>query len=155
METTLPSTQHTASPRPVFFRSAGIGLVTLLLMHLAVGCSGQSGSDSTLVPVQGINFTLNLTDKANENLTVKGGYVVMNNVIIAQTRSGTFVAVSVNCTHDKTRLVYKAVENQFYCPLDLSRFDTTGKVISGPATLPLTAYKIEPNAAAGTLVIRN
>ncbi|WP_018619621.1 ubiquinol-cytochrome c reductase iron-sulfur subunit [Spirosoma luteum] len=155
METTLPSTEHAASPRPVFFRSAGIGLVTLLLMHLAFGCSGQSGSDTTLVPVQGINFTLNLADKANENLTVKGGYVVMNNVIIAQTKSGTFVAVSVNCTFDKTRLVFKAAENQFYCPLDLSRYDTTGNIISGPATLPLTAYRIEPNAAAGTLVIRN
>lgn len=124
-------------------------------MHLAFGCSGQSGSDTTLVPVQGINFTLNLADKANENLTVKGGYVVMNNVIIAQTKSGTFVAVSVNCTFDKTRLVFKAAENQFYCPLDLSRYDTTGNIISGPATLPLTAYRIEPNAAAGTLVIRN
>ena len=98
---------------------------------------------------------LNLADKANENLTVKGGYVVMNNVIIAQTKSGNFVAVSVNCTNDKTKLVFKATENQFYCPLDLSRFDTTGKVISGPATLPLTAYKIEPNATAGTLVVHN
>ncbi len=155
METTLPSTEQAASPRPIFFRSAGIGLVTLLLMHLAFGCSGQSGADTTLVPVQGINFTLNLADKANENLTVKGGYVVMNNVIIAQTRSGNFVAVSVNCTFDKTRLIFKAAENQFYCPLDLSRYDTTGKVISGPATLPLTTYKIEPNAAAGTLLIRN
>jgi cytochrome b6-f complex iron-sulfur subunit len=155
METTLPPTEHHGSPRHTFFRSAGIGLVTLLLMHLAFGCSGQSGSDTTLVPVPGINFTLNLADKANENLTVKGGYVVMNNVIIAQTKSGTFVAVSVNCTFDKTRLVFKAVENQFYCPLDLSRFDTTGKVISGPATLPLTAYTIVPNVAAGTLVVHN
>ncbi|WP_026308562.1 ubiquinol-cytochrome c reductase iron-sulfur subunit [Spirosoma spitsbergense] len=155
METTLPPTEHHGSPRHTFFRSTGIGLVTLLLMHLAFGCSGQSGSDTTLVPVQGINFTLNLTDKANENLTVKGGYVITNNVIIAQTKSGNFVAVSVNCTYDKTRLVFKATENQFYCPADLSRFDTTGKVISGPATLPLTAYKIEPNAAAGTLVVHN
>ena len=155
MEATLPPTEHYALPRHTFFRPAGIGLVTLLLMHLALGCSGQSGADTTLVPVQGINFTLNLADKANENLTVKGGYVVTNNVIIAQTKSGNFVAVSVNCTNDKTRLVFKANENQFYCPLDLSRFDTTGKVISGPATLPLTAYKIEPNAAAGTLVVHN
>ena len=155
MEATLPPTEHPVSPRHTFFRPAGISLVTLLLMHLAFGCSGQSGSDTTLVPVQGINFTLNLADKANENLTVKGGYVVMNNVIIAQTKSGNFVAVSVNCTFDKTRLVFKAAETQFYCPLDLSRFDTTGKVVSGPAALPLTTYTIVPNAAAGTLVIHN
>ncbi len=155
METTLPRSEHNPVHRSTFLRPAGISLVTLLLMHLALGCSGQSGSDSTLVPVQGINFTLNLADKANENLTVKGGYVVMNNVIIAQTNSGSFVAVSVNCTNDKTKLVFRANDNQFYCPLDLSRFDTTGKVVSGPATLPLTAYKIEQNAAAGTLVVRN
>lgn len=155
MEATLPPTEHDALPRPTFFRPAGIGLVTLLLIHLAFGCSGQSGTDTTLVPTQGINFTLNLTDKANANLTVKGGYVITNNVIIAQTKSGNFVAVSVNCTYDKTKLVFKATENQFYCPLDLSRFDTTGKVVSGPATLPLTAYTIDPNPVAGTLVIHN
>ena len=155
MEATLPPTNHHAVSRPSFLRSVGIGLTTLLFMHLAFGCSGQSGADTTLVPVRGINLTLNLADKANENLAVKGGYVVTNDIIIAQTKNGNFVAVSVNCTFDKTKLVFRAADNQFYCPLDLSRFDTTGKVVSGPATLPLTTYKIDSNAAAGTLVVHN
>ena len=58
MEATLPPTEHYPVSRRTFFRPVGMGLVTLLLMHLALGCSGQSGSDTTLVPVQGINFTL-------------------------------------------------------------------------------------------------
>lgn len=154
MEATLPSADLPSRPRQHFARQIVISLGTYLLMHLAFGCAGQSDGGLTPVPTN-VNLTLNLTDKSNENLAVKGGYVVSNNVIIAQTKEGKFVAVSVDCTFDKTKLIFKPAESQFYCPADLSRFDTSGKVVIGPATLPLTKYIVEQNVATGAITVHN
>lgn len=136
METTLPTLD-----RHQFFRLVGTGLVILLLSRFVAGCSGDN-TPPTPDGQQAVDFVVRLDDKANENLTIKGGYVIINNIIIAQTKAGQYVALSSQCTQDKTQLVYKPVENQFYCPKDLSRFDITGKVVAGPATKALTLYAV-------------
>ena len=155
METTFPSLSHTTMPRQEFFRLVGTSVGAIILTRCLGGCAGQAGGDPTPDPSQKVDFTLRLDDKLNENLKVKGGYVVANNVIVAQTKDGQFVAVSAKCTHQGTELVYKSTENQFYCPLHLSRFNTAGEVIVGPATQPLTRYTVEPNLAAGSIRVHN
>ncbi|MFD2933322.1 QcrA and Rieske domain-containing protein [Spirosoma flavum] len=151
METTLYPMDNVLMPRHEFLRLVGTSIGAILLTRCMAGCAGQGNGDPTPDPSQKINFTLRLDDKVNENLLTKGGYVITNDIIVAQTKAGQFVAVSANCTHQGTELVYKSVENQFYCPLHLSRFDTTGKVIIGPATKPLTQYSVEVNLVAGTV----
>ncbi|SFD89512.1 QcrA and Rieske domain-containing protein [Spirosoma endophyticum] len=146
METIFPSMD-----RHEFFRIVGTSIGAILLTNCAAGCGDKAGGDPTPDPNQKVDFTLRLSDKGNENLTVKGGYVVSNNVIVAQTKAGQFIAVSANCTHEGTQLIYRANDNQFYCPLHLSRFDPTGKVLYGPATQPLTQYIVESDTAAGTI----
>ena len=138
-----------------FFRIVGTSIGAILLTRCIAGCSGQAGGDPSPNTSQKVDFTLRLDDSANANLTVKGGYVIINDAIVAQTKDGQFIAVSANCTHQGTQLVYKSVENQFYCPLHLSRFDTTGKVVVGPAVVALTQYTVEPNLTAGTIRVHN
>ncbi len=133
---------------------AATGVGTLLLTRASAGCSSNSTEEPAPDAEQGIDFLVDLNAADNENLKQKGGYVVVNKVIVAQTNSGEYVAVSSKCTYQGTELVYRAKENQFYCPLDLSRFDVTGKVISGPATLPLKRYVIE-EAANSTLRVQS
>lgn len=135
--------------RHEFFRLVGTGIGAILLTRCMAGCVGPGDEEPT--PKQKTDFTLRLDDKANENLTVKGGYVVANNIIVAQTKDGNFVAVSADCTHAGTQLVFKSADNQFYCPLHLSRFDTSGKVLVGPASQPLTQYKVTPDLLARTV----
>lgn len=146
METTLPTMD-----RQEFFRIVGTGIGAILLSRCMAGCGAGSGGDPIPDPKQNVDFVVQLDDKANENLKVKGGYVIINNVIVAQTKDGNFVAVSAECTHQGTQLVYKSNDNQFYCPLHLSRFDTTGKVVVGPATQPLKQYTVTPNLPGGTV----
>ncbi|RYF63953.1 MAG: Rieske (2Fe-2S) protein [Cytophagaceae bacterium] len=155
METTLHPMDNALMPRHEFFRLVGTSIGAILLSRCMAGCAGMENPDPTPDPSQKVDFILHLDDKLNANLLVKGGYVTSNGVIVAQTKDGKYVAVSANCTHQGTELTYKSVENQFYCPLHLSRFDTTGKVIVGPATLPLTQYTVEPNLAAGTIRVHN
>ncbi|WP_198174804.1 QcrA and Rieske domain-containing protein [Spirosoma arboris] len=155
METTLPATDQPTIDRQEFLKLVGTSIGALILTRCMAGCSGQSNADPTPNQTQKVDFTLSLDDNANQNLLVKGGSVIVDNVIVVQTKDGKYVAVSANCTHEGTKLVYKGADNQFYCPLDLSRFDINGKVVSGPAKLPLTQYIIESNFTAGTLRVHN
>ena len=155
METTLSSTDKETITRHDFFRIVGTSVGMILLTHCASACSAESGGNPTPDPSQKVDFTLRLADKANENLLVKGGSVVINDIIVAQTKDGQYIAVTANCTHQGTLLTYKPADNQFYCPLHLSRFDATGKVLMGPATQPLTRYVVESDSAAGTVRIHS
>jgi cytochrome b6-f complex iron-sulfur subunit len=150
MENTLPTMD-----RHEFFRLVGTGIGAILLGHTAFGCAEKTSEDPTPVASQKIDFTIQLNEQNNANLMNKGGFVVVNNVIVAQTQAGNFLAVSALCTHPegKSQLVYRASENQFYCPLHLDRFDATGKVVLGPAKQALTQYQVAPNLSSGTLRI--
>ncbi|WP_338876573.1 Rieske (2Fe-2S) protein [Spirosoma sp. SC4-14] len=146
MENTLPTMD-----RHEFFRLVGTSIGAILLTRCSAAC-GQGDTVDTLVqPEPPIDFLINLNDRSNVNLKVKGGYVVINNIIVAQTKEGKYLAVSSKCTHQSNvALVYKATENQFYCPLHLSRFDAIGNVVAGPATKALTQYSVN-DLANGTL----
>ena len=154
METTLPTTDQRLMDRQEFFRLVGTGVGAILLTRCIAGCAGPDDPDldpNRLDPAQKIDFSINLNDKTNENLKTKGGYVVINDVIVAQTKDGQYVAVSANCTHQGTQLVYKPADNQFYCPLHLSRFDAAGKVLVGPATQALQQYVVAVEPATGLI----
>ncbi|GAB3700533.1 hypothetical protein GCM10027592_27580 [Spirosoma flavus] len=156
METSFPTSDKSVMPRHTFFRILGTGLGAFLLSGSASACTWEENpSIESTEAAPKIDFTLRLDDNANQNLKTKGGYVVVNNIIIVQTSDGKFVAAASKCTHDNTLLVYRASANEFYCALDLSRFDITGKVISGPATKALTLYTIDSNLTAGTLRVHN
>ncbi|WP_420151210.1 ubiquinol-cytochrome c reductase iron-sulfur subunit [Spirosoma sp.] len=137
-----------------FFRLVGTSVGVILLSNCSMGCSRQENSGPTPVD-QKVDFTLRLADQANENLRVKGGYVIANDIIVAQSKEGKFIAVSANCTHEGTQLTYKSAENQFFCPLHLSRFDTAGNVVMGPAAKPLVQYLTVVDMAAGTIRIHS
>ncbi len=103
-----------------------------------------------------LDLTIQLDDARYSDLLKKGYYVVVNNrVIVANVQSNQFVAVSPKCTHEGTSLVFQANSNSFYCALDGSRYDLTGKVLNGPATLPLMLYKVANDQKSNTLRIFN
>ncbi len=46
------------------------------------------------------------------------------------------------CTHLGCRVGWDPTQNNFLCPCHVGRFDTTGRVISGPPPAPLTSYAV-------------
>ena len=156
MHTTSPAANRFAFTQPLLFSLASVGLITMLLIRSVAGCGSQANNDPLPTDPQRLDFVVRLDDNANQNLRTKGGYTTVNDVLIAHTETDQFVAVSARCTYKEgTKLVYKAAENQFYCPLDLSRFSIDGKVVAGPATQPLTVYSTESNLSAGTVRVHN
>ncbi len=113
-----------------------IGLV--LLLPGLISCARAADTQ----PVPTISFTISWNDPKHANLKVAGGYTIAQNILIAHTKDGGYVAVSAACTFEGTKLAYRLSSNQFYCATDGSTYDLQGKPINGPATKPLTVYNI-------------
>ncbi len=62
-------------------------------------------------------------------------------VIVIHPAEGVYKAFLNKCTHKGGRVVYKRWDDYMQCTLHGSRFDIAGKVIKGPAELPLKEYK--------------
>jgi cytochrome b6-f complex iron-sulfur subunit len=102
------------------------------------GGSGGNTGGSTKV-----DFTLDLADQSNAALNTNGGFLVKNDVIVAKTTSGVFIAVAAACPHQGTTITYQGNNQQFRCPNHGSTFSETGSVTMGPASSALKQYKTE------------
>lgn len=127
--------------RKEFLRQMGLSGAAIFAGACLGGCSKDDVGGSVPNPPSGVDFTLNLTEPANASLNSPGGYVYKSGIIIAKTLNGSFIAVSQTCTHQGGTVEFQANNNRFYCPVHGALFQTTGSVISGPASSPLKSYK--------------
>merc|ERR1712087_638696 len=65
-------------------------------------------------------------------------YIVVNNESMIDN-----YGINAECTHLGCVVPYNAVEKQFQCPCHGSRYDSTGKVVRGPAPLSLSLASCE------------
>jgi cytochrome b6-f complex iron-sulfur subunit len=63
-------------------------------------------------------------------------------VLVARTGADTFVALSAGCTHQACEITGYAGQT-FVCPCHGSRFDTSGRVVNGPASSPLRQFQTQ------------
>ncbi|MEZ0538655.1 ubiquinol-cytochrome c reductase iron-sulfur subunit [Fibrella arboris] len=151
MENTFDPTPTSSLSRADFMRLVGTS-IGLIAFTTCVSACGKENSDPA--PAASVDFTVNWGKSPYSNLQAKGGYVVEQGVIIAQTLSGDFVAVSSVCTHDKNTLVFQGATNRFYCPAHQSAFSTSGAVQNGPAVNSLKTYTITVNQATGDVHVK-
>jgi Rieske Fe-S protein len=72
-----------------------------------------------------------------EDVPVDGALVLPEEgVAVTRTPGGELEVLSLSCTHLGCRLT--ATEDGFACPCHGSHFDRRGRVLNGPARLPLT-----------------
>jgi arsenite oxidase small subunit len=62
--------------------------------------------------------------------------------VLFKRSDGTLEAYSILCTHVCCECSYIASSNVFYCPCHGSVFDTSGKVLRGPAAYPLPSISL-------------
>jgi cytochrome b6-f complex iron-sulfur subunit len=119
--------------RKSFLSQVGIGAAALLVPACIGGLAGCAKTDTN----PKVDFTV---DTATGALSSNGGFLVSNNVIVARTNTGTFIAVAAACTHQGTTINYNASGNKFICPNHGAQFDSNGAVTQGPAATNLTKY---------------
>ena len=130
--------------RKEFLSLLGVGAAALIANGFLTSCSSK---DNPVTPAGSVDFTLNLTDSAYSALQTNGGYLYYDNVIVARTKTGAFIAISAICTHAGGTVAYLSSSNTFRCPLHGSNFTAVGAVSNGPATTPLTQYKTSLNGS--------
>lgn len=132
--------------RKAFFSTLGFSAGILFLAPAISSCS-KSISDSTTSGNTNtggaIDFTLDLTSPTYSSLNNNGGSVVKDNIIIARTSAGAFVALSAICTHQGSTIGFESAANRFHCPNHGSNFATDGSVINGPALTALKKYNTQ------------
>lgn len=62
--------------------------------------------------------------------------------VLLRLPNGNYEALSAKCTHLGCTVAFKQTEDIFFCNCHGSEFNIDGKVLKGPAALPLTQYAV-------------
>ncbi len=66
--------------------------------------------------------------------------------VLVRLPDGNYESLSAKCTHLGCTVAFGKSEELFYCNCHGSQFDINGKVIKGPALLPLQQYSVSISA---------
>jgi Rieske Fe-S protein len=137
--------------------------VTAAASLLGLGCGGEDGPTPDAgdplagTMMCGANLCVLLTDEANAGLADVGGSRVIlldgERLLVIRRAADDFAVLSATCTHSGCTVRWSAPRNQAECPCHGSRFNVSGSVAQGPATLPLRRYTSSFDAAMQTLTI--
>lgn len=141
--------QNEKISRHQFLRKMGLGGSALLAVYCAGTLSSCENEAATPSTNTGNNLlTIDLSAPANATLAKNGGYVVKNDVIIAKTNLGTYVAVTVVCSHEGNKAItYQTSE--FVCTIHGARFDNAGKGLNPNGTFGIKVY---PTSVSGNIL---
>jgi Rieske Fe-S protein len=116
-----------------------VGITASSFVMGCIGCSKNNSIGSSVGP-SNVDFTLDLSQSANAALNSNGSFLYKNDIIIARTLNGDFIAVQQICTHQNFSVTYQAGSHRFYCGGHGGTFSETGQVTGGPPPAPLTKY---------------
>lgn len=92
---------------------------------------------------------IDLTSATYAKMKTIGTYVIVNNIVIALSKSNTYVAATVTCSHEpKKRIIYS--NNEWYCTDHGARFSLTGSGLNSNGKKGLAVYKV---ATDGTTLV--
>lgn len=117
------------------------GTVIVLVPSVLQSCTKTPVTDSG-GNTPSTKITLDLSTADNAALNAAGGTKTVSNIIIINTGSGNFSALTNVCTHQGCKVEYITGAGNIQCPCHGSVFSSTGSVITGPAPSPLRSYPV-------------
>ena len=121
--------------RKDFLQQLGVGIMLITTGSLLYTCKKEDPTPTS------VDFTIDLNDPVNSDLSIIGKSIYKNDVIITQVISGNYVAVSKICTHQQCMVEkYDSSGQKYTCLCHGSTFKANGEVINGPATIKLKEY---------------
>lgn len=153
----MPNTKHTRRD----FCAHACQLATLAgAASLLASCGGGPGSStdigSSLTVLTGtrVNGVTTVNIDANSPLNTVGGMAFVQapgaTFLVARTSPDVCTALTTTCTHQACT-VQNVSGNVYTCPCHGSQFDSTGRVVRGPAAQPL--HQFSSQLANGVLTI--
>ncbi len=132
-----------AISRTKFLKTLGLNGAALFAATYCAGaltsCTNENGAVN---PTTGT--TVDLSNAAYSKLNTKGNYIIINNIVVANTSDGKFVAVPLTCSHEgRKEVTYRT--NEFYCTAHGARFDNAGKGLNSDGRGGLKLYTVTQN----------
>jgi cytochrome b6-f complex iron-sulfur subunit len=130
-----------------FFRFASTAGVAALFSS----CGGNPASSipGTSLPTMNASVTaagVTVAVGATSPLGSTGGMALVassaGNFLVTRTGATTFIALTAQCTHEAC-VVSSSTGQSFVCPCHGSEFDTSGRVIVGPAVAALRQFQTQ------------
>jgi cytochrome b6-f complex iron-sulfur subunit len=120
-----------------FIAQLGLGAA----FALTTSCFSSCKKEDEVKP-QNVDFTLDLTDAANSALLTNGGFVVRNDVVIAKTLGGQYVAATLICSHQQNKKIFfSGSANEWQCAEHGARFNLTGGGLNDEGSRGLRIYQ--------------
>ena len=120
-------------------------------LALLPGCGGNPANSipgSPLPTVSGslVNGAVSVNVAPGSPLASTGGMALITSTagvfLVTRTGATTFVAVTGECTHQAC-VVSLGTGTSYVCPCHGSEYDTSGRVIVGPAVQPLRQFQTQ------------
>jgi cytochrome b6-f complex iron-sulfur subunit len=122
------------------------GALSALLESCGKNPMDSSGGNIARIQASVVNGTITLTIDANSPLAPVGSAALVEYsntaLLVARTAQDAFAAVTAICTHQGCTIT--GYNNQIYtCPCHGSQFNTSGRVVRGPATSSLRTFSTQ------------
>ncbi len=124
--------------------------MTLSRREFVAGCALalRLGGCAAVNPVPELDADANGSVTPGDRLKNPGDQIkvrlpgVSDPILVWRSAQG-YGAASIVCTHRGSEVHYNAADNRLDCPSHGSQFGPDGRVLHGPAKLPLAAYRVE------------
>lgn len=130
--------------RRKFINDLGQATAAFCAAACFAGCS--KSDDNNAGPGNPGGGNARLTANLSSELSAVGNSKISGSVIVVRTTTGnvagSFVALSLICTHQGCTIDYDGVATGFKCPCHGSQYNIQGAVTQGPALQALTKYNI-------------
>jgi len=103
------------------------------------GCS-KSDDSVTENPTSELPFSIDLTDPSSSPLANNGGYIIINNTVVARDLSGNYAAATNLCSHEQKRKVIFQ-NNEYFCTEHGARFSLSGNGLNSDGSAGLTIFQ--------------
>jgi len=125
--------------RKEFLEKLGVGAAFVLTSTCLGGCSRDEAD-----PPKEINFTIDLDDPQYAELQVFGAYVIEDQVVIARSNTGEYLAATLICSHEGlSQITYSEREGAWFCTAHEALFTEEGKGLNANGSRDLTVFNTE------------
>lgn len=125
--------------RKEFIEKLGIGAAFVLTSTCLGGCTRDSAD-----PIKDLDFVIDLTNDEFLELNTFGSYVIKDQVVIARSNTGEYLAATQICSHDKlSQITYSDAEGGWLCTAHSARFSEDGEGLNANGSKGLQVFSTE------------
>lgn len=125
--------------RKEFIEKLGVGAAFVLTSTCLGSCTRDSAE-----PIKDLDFVVDLTENRFQTLQNFGTYVIEDQVVIARSNSGEYLAATLICSHEElSQITYSDSQGAWLCTAHGALFTEEGDGLNANGSRGLTIFNTE------------